>query len=359
LEFQRVIRRPEEAVKGPSLVGQLLEEYLPFAPASGPLPDPTPAEGPDPYGNENAEWLQVDWGAHLRRTEIAMPGEPVPDDASVLDGDQMTEVNYVELAPPNPESPITVLFVHGLSGSWQNWLENLPHFARTHRVVALDLPGFGHSPLPTWRISIESYGRLVHRFSQALGIGDCVIVGNSMGGFIGAEIAIQFSTRVDKLVLVSAAGISIEHQRNEPVLHVLERLDDVLILGTGWLATRSAMLAGRPRARRQMMKLVAHRADDLPAPLIAEQVMGSGKPGFVPALDALTDYPIRDRLKEISCPVLVVWGEQDRLVPARDAFVFGELIPNARVVVWPDTGHVAMLERPAAFNALVDEFLAQ
>ena len=186
-----------------------------------------------------------------------------------------------------------------------------------------------------------------------------MVVGNSMGGFIGAEVAIQFGTRVDKLVLISAAGISIEHQRNEPVLHVLERLDDILILGGGWMATRSARLARRPRTRRQIMKLVAHRADELPAALIAEQVMGSGKPGFVPALDALTDYPIRDRLSEIECPVLVVWGEEDRLVPVRDAYTFGELIPNSRVVVWPETGHVAMLERPGAFNALVDDFIAQ
>jgi pimeloyl-ACP methyl ester carboxylesterase len=107
------------------------------------------------------------------------------------------------------------------------------------------------------------------------------------------------------------------------------------------------------------MRLVADHAEALPAPLIAEQVKGSGKPGFVPALDALSDYPIRDRLGEIECPVLVVWGEKDRLVPVRDAYEFGRLIAHAQVEVWPDTGHVAMLERPAAFNALVDRFVAQ
>jgi pimeloyl-ACP methyl ester carboxylesterase len=252
-----------------------------------------------------------------------------------------------------------IVFIHGLSGAWVNWLENLPHFACDHRVIAMDLPGFGHSPMPAERISISGYGRIVDELLDALGIDRAVVVGNSMGGFIGAEVAIAFGTRVDRLVLVSAAGISIEHQRNERVLRYLERLDDVLILSGGWMATRSAGLAKRKRARRQIMRLVAHRAQDLPAPLIAEQVMGSGKPGFVPALDALTDYPIRDRLSEIRCPVLVVWGEEDRLVPVRDAYIFGELIPSSRVVVWPETGHVAMLERPAAFNALVDEFLAE
>jgi pimeloyl-ACP methyl ester carboxylesterase len=300
----------------------------------------TAPKNPDPgaYGPDGrSEWLDIDWREHQKWVQVE--GAPV---------------NAIDLGEGDP-----MVFIHGLSGAWVNWLENLPHFARSHRVIAMDLPGFGHSPMPREKISIAGYGRIVDKLLDTLGIERAVIVGNSMGGFIGAEIAIQFSTRVEKLVLISAAGISIEHQRNEPVLHVLERLDDVLILGTGWMATRSAMLARRPRARRQMMKLVAHRADDLPAALIAEQVMGSGKPGFVPALDALTDYPIRDRLGEIECPVLVVWGEQDRLVPVRDAYTFGELIPNARVVVWPDTGHVAMLERPAAFNALVDEFLSQ
>ncbi len=86
---------------------------------------------------------------------------------------------------------------------------------------------------------------------------------------------------------------------------------------------------------------------------------GSGKPGFLPALDALTDYPIRDRLGEIACPTLIVWGAEDKLVPARDADEFARLIPNSRKVVWPETGHVAMLERPEAFNALVQAFLAE
>ena len=86
---------------------------------------------------------------------------------------------------------------------------------------------------------------------------------------------------------------------------------------------------------------------------------GAGGPGFVDALDALTDYPIRERLGEIFCPTLIVWGADDRLIPVRDAAEFARLIPGARKVVWSETGHVPMLERPDAFNALVDEFVAE
>jgi pimeloyl-ACP methyl ester carboxylesterase len=92
---------------------------------------------------------------------------------------------------------------------------------------------------------------------------------------------------------------------------------------------------------------------------VAEQIRGSGKPGFIPAFDALTSYPIRDRLGEIACPTLIVWGAEDKLVPARAADEFARLIPNARKVVWPKTGHMAMLERPAAFNLLLDAFISE
>jgi pimeloyl-ACP methyl ester carboxylesterase len=94
------------------------------------------------------------------------------------------------------------------------------------------------------------------------------------------------------------------------------------------------------------------------ADLAYQQISAAGKPGFIPALDALTDYDFRDRLDDIKVPVLLVWGREDNLVPVGDADEFERLIPNARKVILEDTGHVAMLERPATFNDLVVEFLA-
>ena len=258
-------------------------------------------------------------------------------------------VNYVEIGSGPP-----LLLVHGLAGSWQNWLETIPHFAGTHRVLALDLPGFGESPMPAERISIPGYGRLIDAFCEAVGVERGPVVGNSMGGFIGAEMAIQHPHRVEKLVLVSAAGLTIEYQRNERALALMRRLEAVL----SWTATHPrAEFYLRPRARWGLRYVFAH-PERLPGPLVVEQVRGSGKPGFIDALDALSDYPIRDRLERIAAPTLVVWGDRDRLVPVDDADAFEELIPNARKIVYEDTGHVAMLERPERFNRDVEEFLA-
>ena len=81
--------------------------------------------------------------------------------------------------------------------------------------------------------------------------------------------------------------------------------------------------------------------------------------GFFPALQSILAYDLRERLANIACPTLIVWGERDRLISVRDADVFADLIPNSRKVIFADTGHVAMVERPAAFNALLEDFLSE
>ena len=224
-------------------------------------------------------------------------------------------------------------------------------------MIAFDLPGFGDSEMPAQKISISGYGRFVDALLDELGVGSAAVVGNSMGGFIGIELAIRFPERVERLVLVSAAGLSIEYLRNERALGLLGALENRLAAYTGWLASRSETLARRPgcaaadlRHRRTPSRAAARPARRRAGPRLGQARLRA-------RLDALTDYPIRDRLGEIACPTLIVWGAEDKLVPARDADEFARLIPNARKVVWPDTGHVAMLERPAAFNALLEAFL--
>ena len=83
------------------------------------------------------------------------------------------------------------------------------------------------------------------------------------------------------------------------------------------------------------------------------------KPGFDDALWACLSYDFRDRLPQIGCPTLVVWGEKDAIIPVRDADTFVELIKGARKVTFEDTGHVPMLERPRTFNACLEDSRAR
>ena len=82
-------------------------------------------------------------------------------------------------------------------------------------------------------------------------------------------------------------------------------------------------------------------------------IKGAGKPGFDDALRACLDFDFRERLPEIACPTLIVWGENDAVLPAGDADEFERLIPDARKTLMRDTGHVPMLERPGAFNDML------
>lgn len=319
----------------------------PVALANGSAPSHA-ASGPGAYGPiGRSPWMDVDWRAHQRWL--------------VVDGQA---INTVELGPVHSSGDGDVsqplVFVHGLSGCWANWLEQLPVFAGAHRVVTLDLPGFGHSPMPSQEISISGYARLLDSLLGQLGIDAAAVVGNSMGGFIASELAIAFPQRVERLVLVSAAGISTTgHPGTARALPSLRRLETVLAASGAWVASKSDTVARRARLREALMALVVRHPDRLPAALAAEQLRGAGKPGFIQALQSILDYDIRQRLPEIACPTLVVWGDRDRLVPLRDADVFVELIPDAHKVVFEDTGHMSMLERPAAFNALLEEFLAE
>jgi len=288
-------------------------------------------------------WREVDWRSHQRWVEV--DGNPI---------------NTIELGPEEDRGAQPLVFVHGLSGSWPNWLEQLPDFAATHRVITLDLPGFGHSPMPRQEISISGYARMLEQLLAHLGVDAAAVVGNSMGGFIAAELAIAYPQRVERLVLISAAGISTHNHRGSvtalPAMRTLERS---LMAAAAWTASKSDNVARRARLRDAALGVVVRHPSKLDPALAAEQIRGAGKPGFMQGLEAVLHYEIRERLREIACPTLIVWGDSDRLISVRDADVFAELIPNSRKVVFGDTGHMSMLERPEAFNALLEEFLAE
>jgi pimeloyl-ACP methyl ester carboxylesterase len=292
-----------------------------------------------PYGpTGRSAWLGVNWREHQRWVTV---------------GD--TPVNVIDLGEGD-----AIVFVHGLSGSWPNWLEQLPVFAQSHRVIAMDLPGFGHSPMPTEPITISAYARVLDGLLEELGVSAATLVGNSMGGFVSAELAIAFPQRVERLVLVSAAGISTYRHRDvERIEPYLRRVAPMIAIYTGWTAAQSDWVARRPGLRNMTLGLVARHPSRLPAALAAEQLRGAGKPGFMDALRANIDYPVKERLPEIACPTLIVWGAEDKVIPVGDASVFEELIPSSRKVIFEETGHIAMLERPAAFNELLSEFMAE
>jgi pimeloyl-ACP methyl ester carboxylesterase len=296
--------------------------------------DPRIAAGSD-YGNPDPEWTLTDWRRHRHRIEL--PG---------------AEVNYIEIGEGEP-----ILFVHGISGCWQNWLENLPHFGAGRRAIALDLPGFGASPMPSWEIDMPAYGRLLGDFCEKLGIERATRVGNSMGGFIAVEAVTSNPSRFERLVLVSAAGI----------LNTWN--PEARATATAWawkrfgphFAQRGREIVSRPRAREAVFRPFLRYPNRLREDLLLEQIVGGLEraDGFGDALQALIRRDIRDRLADIDIPTLIVWGLSDRVIPVAAAISYHRRIPHSRLEIFERTGHVPQLERPLRFNALLDEFLAE
>ncbi len=281
-------------------------------------------------------WEQIDWREHQRWVRV---GPHV--------------LNTIELG----RGP-AILFVHGLSGCWPNWLEQLSPFSATNRVIAVDLPGFGHSPGQAGAISMEGYAELLDGLAGELGVARATVLGNSMGGLIAAELAAAHPERVEGIVLVSPAGMSTYANRlTSSSMPFVRRLERVLALGAAWTAANSDSITARPRLRAAALGGVIRHPSRLSPQLAAEQVRGAGTDGFLRALEAILEYDVRPRLSAISCPALIVWGAEDRLITVRDAELFAAGITGSRLVVFPDTGHMAMLERPHEFNALLREFL--
>lgn len=279
-------------------------------------------------------WREIDWRRHLHRVRV--PG---------------AEVVYAEIGSGEP-----ILFVHGLGGSWRNWLENLPHFGRTHRAIALDLPGFGESPMPAWPIDVPAYGRLVLQFCEALGIERlAALVGNSLGGFVATEAALDGQERFERLALVDAAGLSLVDASSRQV----EAVAKALQLTAARVAGPRRTWFARPRGKRVAFGGLIHEPERLTPELLREQIEpGLSSLGLADALNSMVGYDTRERLAEIRIPTLIVWGREDRLIPVRAAASYQRRIPGSRVEILERTGHLAMLERPVEFNALLDDFLS-
>lgn len=293
----------------------------------------------DDYGVSDGEWLRIDWKQHMRTTTV---------DSSL----GQTEVSYVEMG----QGP-AVLFVHGLGGSWRNWLENIPALSHNHRVVALDLPGFGASPLPPDTITMKAYGDLIVAFADELGLdSETALVGHSMGGFISTEAVINTPERFSSLTLVAAAGITfarISQTRKELTKTAIRLLLPIA-------SARSERNLGRKRLRSASFAgVIAH-----PSMISREMLWELGtyavkSPGLLQAAYAMAGYDTRDRLSEITLPTMVIWGEQDRLVPVGAAYAYEKRIKGSELHLIDDTGHMVQMERPLRFNQVLEDFISR
>lgn len=231
-----------------------------------------------------------------------------------------------------------IIFIHGTGGSGKVWFNQMRRFEPQFRVIAPDLPGYGRTPLPDVIRSIDDYPAFVLALMDALGLAKAVLVGNSMGGRVSLQLALDHAERVSGLVLLNSSGLKLP---GIPTVNVREMAPEEF----------ASRLFYRTPEHASSRAALAERFVDTPEQQQARQTMLR-----------LTAGPLRqdmqDRLSQVQAPTLVIWGEGDRIIPQAYGEALASGIPNAKLVVIPRAGHVPMIERPGAVNEAMAPFLA-
>ena len=279
-------------------------------------------------------WRSTAWGEQSRTIDVGAD-----------------RLSYVELGEGDP-----VLLLHGLGGNWTAWLETLPSVARTHRVIAVDLPGFGASAPGSDGISIPGYARTIERFCERLGLEEVVVAGSSLGGWVAAELTLRAPSLVRGLILIDAAGMVPTRAERFKAISMMRGAE----LGAPLAPRFRQAVASRPRLRKLALKYTIADPVGLAADLVYMGLPTAPDPGFSPAFTAARrswSDAWCDQLTEIECPTMIVWGELDALLPLRQGREWARRIRGSEFHVIPDAGHLPMLERPVLVNALIEAFL--
>ena len=246
----------------------------------------------------------------------------------------------------------TLVLIHGLGMSWRAWLSNISDLARDHRVIAVDLPGFGASQRLCWRRDLSGHAAAVVELLNHLGAQPCTVVGHSLGGMVAQRVALRLGTDLDKLVLVSSPDSRVRFWQRITMVVGLSLLRSLLYFSR----VRRSCIACTWLHKPLFGGLVSETGV-LDTALLADLLAGYATNGFWRGMHAGLGDSVSRHLGAIAAPTLVLAGANDRLVRPASAYRLAASIPNATVVLWDGIGHGPMLERPNEFSALVRDFV--
>ncbi|ORM27780.1 alpha/beta fold hydrolase [Williamsia sp. 1135] len=245
----------------------------------------------------------------------------------------------------------------GVTG-WRNYRGNIGVFAENFHCYVLEFPGFGVSD-PVKGHPVLTAGSSVIRFMDALGIESAPVIGNSMGGVVGVNLAIKKPDRVSKLVTIGGVGPNVFSPSPSEGLRLLQEFTDApdrdkLIR---WL---TAMVFDRALVTDELIEERWEAAINPDAQATAQMMYGSAAFAMQQEFMAASDNPpYWSMMHKVSCPTLLTWGRDDRVSPPDMAMIPMRLIPQAELHVFPNCGHWVMIEAKGAFESAVGEFLSR
>jgi len=219
-----------------------------------------------------------------------------------------------------------VVLVHGLSESTRVWHRNLPALAERYRVYLIDLPGFGAMREFHRQFDLKQSGTWLNEWMQAVGLEEGYLVGHSMGGYVSMALAAAHPEKVRRLVLVDSIGIPFNLPVRRLVYPALKAI--ARTIPSFWMCIGYDYLRAGP-----LMVLNAARQ--------------------------IVELDTTDVLAAVRVPTLIIWGENDDLVPCDLGRQLHARLPEARLRIIPGANHFCMFERPQEFNQALLAFLQE
>lgn len=253
----------------------------------------------------------------------------------------------------------TLLFIHGLATYSQTWALNIAYLKDYYRCIAIDLPGNGHSDGGDYPYGINFFSGCIYDFMQQMKLQNVVLVGHSMGGQAALNLAINHPTASKKMVLCAPAGFETYTSMERTMFKSgIQFIDFFSTDENNLRSTIQNSFYNYPQKMEGMVKeLVA---------LMKTQSSSRYKKMMEACIHSMMDEPVYDGLKTIQQPVLVLFGEQDALIPNKLIHPMStkalaekavKTMPDARLKMIPKCGHFLQLEQPEITNNYIRAFV--